>query len=127
MLEAFRMGGWGMYPTLFFGMLFTGAAVAYARSPERRRVLLLGMLSLLTFVSGVLGFVTGLIVTLSYGAEDPEPGKVIVMGTAESLHNVGLALALMVLGGAVASIGAFRASRGKPEPVGSAVPAPAHR
>ena len=40
--EAFRLGGWGMYPTLFIGVLLVGAAVGYAVRPERLRLKLVG-------------------------------------------------------------------------------------
>src|SRR5690348_5351015 len=61
MSEAFHMGGWGMYPTLVFGILLVAASVRYAISPERRFVPLQVSLGILTLVGGGLGFITGTI------------------------------------------------------------------
>src|SRR5262249_53909638 len=63
MLEAFRLGGWGMFPTLIFGVLMIAATVRYAVRPERRFVPLQVTLGLLTLAAGCLGFVTGMIKT----------------------------------------------------------------
>jgi hypothetical protein len=109
MLEAFKLGGWGMYPTLFFGVLFITVAIGYARSAERARLVLLSVLSLLTSAAGFLGFVTGAIVTLTYAAGTPNQDAVVALGISESLHNVALALVLIVLGGIATAVGAWRA------------------
>ena len=109
MLEAFRLGGWGMYPTLFFGVLFITVAIGYARSAERARLVLLSVLSLLTMAAGSLGFVTAAIVTLTHAAGTPNQDAIIAMGISESLHNIGLALVLIVLGGIATAVGAWRA------------------
>ncbi len=108
MLEAVRLGGWGMYPTLIFGALSIVAAVSYARSPERRRLALVGILSGVTLLAGLLGFTTGLMVSLSAAAGLPNQGELIALGTFESLNNVGLALMLLVISGLVAAVGAWR-------------------
>ncbi len=113
MLEAFRLGGWGMYPTLFFGVLFITVAIGYARNAERARLVLLSVLSLLTAAAGSLGFVTGAIVTLTHAAGEPNQDAIVAMGISESLHNLGLALVLIVLGGMATAIGAWRAAQQK--------------
>jgi heme exporter protein D len=43
MVEFFQMGGWGMYPTLVFGVLALGAALRYAMTGDRARLLLAGI------------------------------------------------------------------------------------
>ncbi|UQA60092.1 hypothetical protein [Polyangium aurulentum] len=116
MLEAFRLGGWGMFPTLFFGVLFVTVAIGYARNPERARRVLLSVLSLLTLAAGGLGFVTGAIVTLTYAAGTPNQDAVIAMGISESLHNIALALILVVLGGIATAVGAWRAQQQQQKP-----------
>ncbi|MDI1481600.1 hypothetical protein [Polyangium sp. y55x31] len=124
--EAFRLGGFGMYPTLFFGIILFGAAIGYARNPGKGRLLLPAVLAILTLTAGFLGFFTGIITTLSYAASevvDPAARafdldqfvRVVAMGTAESLHNVCLALAMNVIGGIVVAVGAYRRGRMKPE------------
>jgi hypothetical protein len=122
MAEAFKLGGWGMYPTLVFGILFLGSAIWYAVSPERRRLLLPGVMSLVTLGSGFLGFFTGLIATANGAAEMPNAANVAMIGFAESLHNVCFALTWFVLSGLVLAVGAFRAGRQKPEPAHAGTP-----
>lgn len=112
MLEAFKFGGWGMYPTLVFGALTIAAAASYARTPERRRLTLLAILSVVTLVAGLLGFTTGLMVTLDGAAGTPNQSAIIAAGTFESLNNVALALTLLALSGVVAAVGALRAGSG---------------
>ncbi|MDC0741426.1 hypothetical protein [Polyangium mundeleinium] len=113
--EAFRLGGFGMYPTLFFGIILFGAALGYARNPGKGRLLLPAVLAFLTLTAGFLGFCTGIVTTLMYAAERPEMAAVVAMGTAESLINVCLALAMNVIGGIVVAVGAYRRGRKEPE------------
>ncbi|MDI1432690.1 hypothetical protein [Polyangium sorediatum] len=113
--EAFRLGGFGMYPTLFFGIILFGAALGYARNPGKGRLLLPAVLALLTLTAGFLGFCTGIVTTLMYAAEAPNMAPLVAMGTAESLINVCLALAMNVIGGIVVAVGAYRHGRRKPE------------
>ncbi len=112
--EAFKMGGWGMYPTLVFGALLLGSAIWYAMTPERRRLLLPCVLAFVTFSSGMLGFLTGVMVSLNSAAELPDMMKFVALGTAESLHNVCFALAWNVLAGVVVAVGAWRSVRQTP-------------
>jgi len=108
MLNAFHLGGWGMYPTLIFGVLAIGAAVHYAWTRERRRLALVGVLSLVTLAAGTLGFVTGMMATLSHSSGMPNQSAVIAEGTFESLNCVSLALALFVIAGLVTAVGVWR-------------------
>ena len=95
--EAFRLGGWGMYPTLVFGLAMIGVALRYAVRPEGRFVPLLVVSGLLTLFGGALGFVTGLIATFQHIEEVRAEDRWIAMiGIGESLHNLGLALTLVV-------------------------------
>jgi hypothetical protein len=113
MLEGFRLGGWGMFPTLVFGVLLLGAAVRYAVKPEARWVPLQIALAVLTLTTGMLGFVSGVIVTTQHLHELPTERVTLVgaMGVGESMHNVGLALMLMMLAGLLTSVGALRLTR----------------
>ncbi|WP_437291228.1 hypothetical protein [Sorangium sp. So ce406] len=115
MSDAFHMGGWGMYPTLVFGLLLLAASVRYAISPERRFVPLQISLGILTLVSGGLGFVSGAIKSLTYmGAVQPDARWLWMVGIGESLHNVALALSLLVLSSLAATVGAYRCSQMNP-------------
>jgi hypothetical protein len=105
MLEAFRIGGWGMIPTFICGLLMVIVSVRYAARPDRRFVPLVISLNVLTSIAGLLGFVTGLII---------EP-SVALVGLGESLYNVALALMLMMVAAIAAALGAFRLSRSASE------------
>lgn len=113
MLEAFRLGGWGMFPTLFFGLLLLACSVRYAVKPERRWIPIQIALALVTFSSGMLGFVTGLIATTTYlgGVDTADVARIGAIGFGESLHNVGLALIALTLGSLTAAIGTARELR----------------
>ena len=100
MQEAFRLGGWGMYPTLFVGIVLVVSAGRYAWNARARLSPIVG-LGVLTFFVSTLGFVTGLIkTTISAGQQITDPverGGAIVTGFGESLVNVGFGLCLLVL------------------------------
>lgn len=112
MMNAFYLGGWGMYPTLLFGILALGTGVWHAVSPERRRLLLLGILSLLTLFAGTLGTVVGIMNSLRYAAGQENQVSLMAQGTFESLNCVALGLILIILSGLVGAVGVFRGSSG---------------
>lgn len=114
MQDFFTAGGWGMYPTLLAGLAFIATCFQYSRRPESRYVPLMVALGLFTLLAGALGFATGLISLLRYYASPAaEQGpQVLFAGFSESLHNVVLALLLSTLGALLASVGAWRLSRG---------------
>lgn len=110
-LESFHNGGWGMWPTLVVGLLMIGVSARYAVSPEKRFVPLIVASSVLTFLTGALGFVTGLIATSQYFDMNAAPPNVVVIGFGESLNNVGLALVLLSVGMIAVTLGAARHAR----------------
>jgi len=59
MSEAFHLGGWGMFPTTFIGLLLLAVAVQYARQPDQRRLHVIRHLNVLVGLSAMLGFVKG--------------------------------------------------------------------
>lgn len=112
MLEMFRLGGFGMIPTFLFGVLAVATSIRYARSPDPRSMSLMIALGSLTLASGALGFVMGMIKSLSAVQEvGPDMRWIWLIGTAESLHNIALALALIAMMALAASVGALRSSR----------------
>ena len=108
--DAFQHGGWGMFPTTFFGLALIVTAVRYAIAPDAARALVVRRLSLLTFIAGCLGFSIGCIKTFMYAGQLPaaDLGSVVVSGIGESLHNIALALCLLAIGGLAMVIGAAR-------------------
>jgi hypothetical protein len=99
MQDAFRLGGWGMYPTLFVGFILLFAAGRFALHPARGRLAPIVGLGVLTSFVSILGFVTGLIKTMTAAGELElfKQGNLIVVGIGESMHNIGLGLVLLVL------------------------------
>jgi hypothetical protein len=120
--EVFRIGGWGMYPTLVFGLLMIGVAFWYAVRPERRLVPLLVSCGLMTFVSGCLGFCTGVVKSLTaMGQAPPEKHFYSLIGVGESLANIVFAFVLIMLALLAISAGALRVARSLPD-TGQPVP-----
>jgi hypothetical protein len=114
-LEHFRDGGWGMFPTVLFGLLMLGVAVRYAINPQRRLVPLLLGLGVLTLTCGGLGFVSGVITTFHFVAISDIPGDkqgaIAMQGVSESLNNVAFALSFLTLAAASACYGAWTLAR----------------
>jgi hypothetical protein len=110
MQDAFRLGGWGMYPTLFVGSILLVAAARFAMHPARGRLAPIVGLGVLTFLTSLLGFVTGLIKTMSSASEIElfKQGNLIVVGIGESMHNIGFGLVLLVLATAGVVVGIAR-------------------
>ena len=112
MINAFHQGGWGMYPTTITGLFLVIAAVQYARRPDSRRSGIVRTLSALTFLVSCLGFVTGVIKSFAaapmLGPDDL--GTVVVAGIGESLNNIGLGLALLIVASIITAVGRHRAT-----------------
>lgn len=118
MSEAFRLGGWGMFPTAFAGLVLIVCAWRFAMNPQRARLGLVKWLYVLTGLCGALGFVTGTIKTfLAAGQLPPDDAvRTAMIGLGESANNLGMLLCSMV----IATIGVAVGHR-KPAPSGSLV------
>ncbi|MBS2028439.1 MAG: hypothetical protein JST54_11080 [Deltaproteobacteria bacterium] len=111
MLDSFRDGGFGMFPTLIFGLVLVALSVRYAAKPEQRQVPLLISMGLLTNFAGALGFVMGVITTMKAVGQVPaEEHWIAMLGVGESLNNMALAFALCVMATLCVVIGAWRLS-----------------
>lgn len=106
----FAAGGMGMYPTLAFGLLLVGAAVAGLVDPRPRGTTLCAILGGVTFLSGSLGLTLSAVATLLGVKRFPPPQQFAVMlaGLGESLNNLSLALVLIIVGTLIVAGGALR-------------------
>lgn len=114
MSQLFKLGGWGMYPTTFVGVLLVACAVQYARDPRVGRTQIVRYLSLLTMLVASLGFVSGVVKSLTNLPTGSEyvAGQFAAIGVGESLVNIGLGLFMLVVAWAAMAVGAQRASSG---------------
>ena len=112
MSEFMEAGGLGMYPTLAFGLLLTGLGVAHAVRPGRRLMTLFIIHGFVVMALGSLGTIMGFIQTFYAVPRLPEVEQypTMLMGLAESLHNLMLALIFIVLPTLILSAGALRAA-----------------
>lgn len=112
MISAFQAGGFGMVPTLAFGLLLLAIGVVHALNPERKLVSVFAILGIVDLASGVLGTAMGTAATLLHVAKLPDSQQVptALLGIAESLHSLALALTFVVLGTLALAVGALRAA-----------------
>jgi len=113
MSEAFRLGGWGMYPTTLAGIILILSAWRFAWQPARARLAFVKWLGVLVALTSVLGFVTGCIKTFLAAGQlaGNDAIGVVITGIGESASNLGLGLCVLVL----ATIGIVVGHARKPE------------
>jgi hypothetical protein len=106
-----------MYPTAIAGLVMIFTALRYALAPEAARALVVRRLSILTFFTGTLGFVVGVMKTFLSAHTLPgnEMISAVICGVGESLHNFALALCCLVLTGTAMAIGAARRTSKDPD------------
>lgn len=111
MLDAFHLGGWGMYPTLVAGLILMYSALQFARHPDPARLRVVRFLGVLVVLTSTLGSVTGVINTCTHVTPDlgPDLGMTVVIGVGESLVNIGAGLVWLVLATITATYGVARA------------------
>jgi hypothetical protein len=106
----FAAGGWGMYPTMLFGFFLLATTVLHALRPEPRFQRLTGALGVATFASGLLGSTVGICNSAHYLDQVPPADqlKTFALGCEESLHNLVLALIIILLGTIITAASAVR-------------------
>ena len=99
MSEAFRLGGWGMYPTALAGLVLVLSAWRFAWHPGRARLAFLKWMAVLVSLTSVLGFVTGCIKTFLAAGQlsGNDAIGVVITGIGESANNLGLGLCMLIL------------------------------
>jgi hypothetical protein len=110
MSEAFHMGGWGMYPTTIAGFILVLCASRFAWKPARERLPLVLWLGALVSLTSALGFVAGVIKTLTAAGQlsGNEAIGAVTAGIGESANNLGLGLSLLVMATIAVVIGQSR-------------------
>jgi hypothetical protein len=114
----YAVGGWGMHPVTLFGFLLIAANVLYVLRPEPRYLRLAVALGVVTFGAGMLGTATGICTSALY-LDHIEPAmqlQIFALGIQESLHDLVLALILIVVACLVTAVGALRVPRAEPHP-----------
>ena len=103
-------GGFGMYPTAFWGFLLLLFAGLYVLRPQERFLRAVAILAFMTLASGMFGTALGVMTAFRYAATvAPElAARSACYGSAMSLHVVVLALILVILGGIITAAGSRR-------------------
>jgi hypothetical protein len=110
MLDFYLAGGYGMHAVSALGFLLVAVSVLYALRPGPRRQRLVVVLGIATFMTGLLGTASGISLSAHYVhqvATEKQLG-ILAMGIDESLHNVVLALILVVLASLIFALGTLR-------------------
>jgi hypothetical protein len=113
MYEFFVAGGFVMFLTLGLGFVLLVFAALHAVRTDRKYLHASVALSAVTLAAGMLGTTTGVCTTIRYLLEHIPLDKqfsVLLEGCQESLHNLVLALVILVLAGLILSVGMLRAA-----------------
>jgi hypothetical protein len=110
--DFFEAGGWGMYPTAFFGFVFVTSGILFSLRPEGRLVPVVFCSGVAALGAGLLGMAVGIANTFHYvqTVAPAEQFKIATLGFAESLNNLVLALMLAIPTALLALVGAARAA-----------------
>jgi hypothetical protein len=109
----YQSGGYGMHLVSAFGFLLVLASVLYLLRPHPRNVHLVITLGVLTLSAGALGTASGIAASGRYVAQ-VEPARqlgIYALGIQESVHNLILALTLILIAGLLTAAGIVRARR----------------
>jgi hypothetical protein len=95
---------------MLFGFLLLATTVLHALRPEPRFARLTGALGVATFGSGLLGTVVGICNSAHYLGQVPpvDQLKTFALGCEESLHNLVLALIIIVLAALITAVSSVR-------------------
>ncbi len=106
----FAAGGPGMYPTILFGFALLAAVALLVLRRDRHFERLGLLLGVMTLASGVLGTVIGICKSAHDLSQLPPDRQLAVfaLGTEESLHDLVLALIIVLIAGLIATVAALR-------------------
>lgn len=115
--EFFVEGGWGMYPTLIFGVTTVGGALWFALKPEPRRLAFTAAMWLTLVSATIHATWTDLAAVSAYLAEttqkqpDAQVLPIIFQGLKESTRPGTMGGMFLTLGLLIVGIGALRAPK----------------
>ena len=103
-------GGYGMYPTAFWGFLLLLYAGLYFLRPQERFLRAVAILACMTLATGALGTAVGFMTAFRYAATvAPElAARSAFYGAGMSIHVVVLALLLVIFSGMITGAGSWR-------------------
>ncbi len=103
-------GGFGMYPTTFWGFLLLLYAGLYFLRPQYRFLRAVAILACMTLATGAFGTAIGFMTAFRYAATvAPElAARSACYGAAMSIHVVVLALLLVIISGIITGAGSRR-------------------
>ena len=112
MADLIREAGWGIYPVFIFGGVCLVLALLHALAPAVTRLPLLYGSAALTVISGVLGTAVGVHKSARHIGDVPDGERwIFLIGLAESLGCVIVALVLLALAGLLVTAGSYRRAR----------------
>jgi hypothetical protein len=103
-------GGFGMYPTAFWGFLLLLYAGLYFLRPQPRFLRGVAILACMTLATGAFGTALGFMTAFRYAATvAPElAARSACYGAGMSIHVVVLALLLVIFSGMITGAGSWR-------------------
>lgn len=106
-------GGFGMYPTTFWGFLLLLYAGLYFLRPQERFLRAVAILACMTLATGALGTAIGFMTAFRYAATVASElaARSACYGAAMSIHVVVLALLLVIVSGIITGAGSWRQAR----------------
>jgi hypothetical protein len=106
----YAAGGWAMHPVSVFGFLLIAASVLSVQRRDSKYQRLAVVLGVVTLSAGLLGTASGICASAHYLDQVPAARQleIFALGIEESMHDVILALVLVVVAGLVAAVGALR-------------------
>jgi hypothetical protein len=112
MLDFFRAGGFAMFPLLVLGIALLVTGIKFARNADPQRLSLIRALTTTIVFAMIIGVAAGLASTAKYVVTEPdgqlEPLRALLTGFAETMTNVILGGAFVVLTWILVAVGVRR-------------------
>jgi hypothetical protein len=111
-MDFVREAGFGIWLVFAFGGLSLAAAARYAAAPRREHLPVIVGFAVATLLAGALGTVTGIQLSARHVGELAAGERwIFLIGLAESLHALVVALVIACADALLATVGAHRLAR----------------